>query len=56
MDELATLFLYRLSYVDKNGLPAAKKELCPWGSGRKFKRCYLDDVKALKSALGHQLR
>ena len=87
IDELVIPFLYRLSYVDKNGLPAAKEdlwgeydhgddgirqyknemlemvtrgpgrnELCPCGSGRKFKRCHLDDAEALKSTLGHQLR
>ena len=87
IDELVIPFLYRLSYVDKNGLPAAKKdlwgeyaygddgfrqymnemlemvrrgpgrnELCPCGSGRKFKRCHLDDVEAMKSALARQRR
>ena len=87
IDELVIPFLYRLSYVDKNGLPAAQEdlwgeyahgddgfrqyinemlemvkrgpgrnELCPCGSGRKFKRCHLDDVEALKSALGRQRR
>ena len=86
-DELVIPFLYRLSYVDRNGLIAAKRdlwgeyphgndgvrqfisemldmasrgpgrnELCPCGSGRKFKRCHLDDVEALKSALGRQRR
>ena len=85
IDELVIPFLYRLSYVDKNGLLAAKKdlwgeydhgddgnrqymkemldmasrdpgrnELCPCGSGRKFKRCHLDDVETLKSALSRQ--
>ena len=85
IDELVIPFLYRLSYVDKNGPLAAKKdlwgeyahgddgirqcmnevlemvsrglgrnELCPCGSGRKFKRCHLDDVEALKSALARQ--
>ena len=87
IDELVIPFLYRLSYVDKNGLLAAKRdlwgeyahgddgirqymketldmasrdpgrnELCPCGSGRKFKRCHLDDVEALKSALARQRR
>ena len=87
IDELVIPFLYRLSYVDKNGLPAAQEdlwgeyahgddgfrqyinemlemvkrgpgrnELCPCGSGRKFKRCHLDDVEALKSALARQHR
>ena len=87
IDELVIPFLYRLSYVDKNGLPAAKKdlwgeyahgddgfrqymnemlemvrrgpgrnELCPCGSGRKFKRCHLDDVEAMTSALARQRR
>ena len=85
MDKLVIPFLYRLSYVDKKGLTAAKKdlwgeyvhgddgirqymnemlgmvsrdpgrnELCPCGSGRKFKRCHLDDVVILKSALARQ--
>ena len=87
IDELVIPFLYRLSYVDKNGLPAARKdlwgeyphgddgirqymiemldmasrdlgrnELCPCGSGRKFKRCHLDDVEALKRAEACQRR
>ena len=87
IDELVIPFLYRLSYVDKNGPLAAKKdlwgeyahgnggnrqymnemlgmvsrdpgrnELCPCGNGRKFKRCHLDDVVILKSALARQRR
>ena len=34
MDELVIPFLYRLSYVDKNGLPAAKKR--PLGGVRSW--------------------
>ena len=87
IDELVIPFLYRLSYVDKNGLLAARRdlwgeyphgdegirqymnemvemasrdpgrnELCPCSSGRKFKRCHLDDVKELKNALARQRR
>ena len=87
IDELVIPFLYRLSYVDKNGLLAAKRdlwgeydhgndgirqymkemldmasrdpgrnELCPCGSGRKFKRCHLDDVETLKRELARQRR
>ena len=87
MDELVIPFLYRLSYVDRNGLLAARRdlwgeyphgddgirqymsemldmasrdpgrnELCPCGSGRKFKRCHLDDVEALKSTPARQRR
>ena len=87
MDELVIPFLYRLSYVDKKGLAAAKEdlwgeyghgddgirqymnemlgmvsrdpgrnELCPCGSGRKFKRCHLDDVVILKRGLARQRR
>ena len=81
MDELVVPFFYRLSYVDKHGLLAARGDLwgeyphgedgikeymseilsmvtrepgrngpCPCGSGRKYKRCHLDEVAALKSA------
>lgn len=77
--ELVIPFLYRLAYVERHGLLAARNELwgeyahgkdgirqheseilniaardpgrnelCPCGSGRKFKRCHLDEVKALK--------
>ncbi len=87
IDELVIPFLYRLSYVDKNGPLAAKRdiwgeyahgddgirqymnemldmasrdpgrnELCPCGSGRKFKRCHLDDVVILKNAFARQRR
>ena len=87
IDELVIPFLYRLSYVDKNGPLAAKRdlwgeyahgddgirqymnemldmasrdpgrnELCPCGSGRKFKRCHLDDVVILKNARARQRR
>lgn len=87
IDELVIPFLYRLSYVDKNGLLAARRDLwgeyahgddgirqymnemldmvsrnpgrnerCPCGSGRKFKRCHLDDVEALKRRRAHQRR
>ena len=87
IDELVVPFLFRLSYVDKNGPLAARddlwgeyahgddgirqymseimdmvsrdpgrNELCPCGSGRKFKRCHLDDVEALKSGLARRRR
>ena len=87
MDELVVPFFYRLSYVDKHGLAAARKdlwgeychgedgireymnevlamagrepgrnELCLCGSGRKYKRCHLDDVASLKSTLVQRRR
>ena len=33
-----------------------RNELCPCGSGRKYKRCHLDDVASLKSTLAHRRR
>ena len=87
MDELVIPFFYRLSYVDKHGLVAARgdlwgeyghgedgireyinevlsmatrepgrNELCLCGSGRKYKRCHLDDVTSLKRTLAHRRR
>ena len=81
MDELVVPFFYRLSYVEKHGLLAARRDLwgeyphgedgikeymseilslatkepgrnglCPCGSGRKYKRCHLDEVASLKRA------
>ncbi len=79
MDELVVPFFYRLSYVDRYGLDAAKRDLwgeyshgdegyleytdeilrlasvrpernapCPCGSGRKYKRCHLDEVASIR--------
>ena len=33
-----------------------RNELCPCGSGRKYKRCHLDDVAVLKDAQAHRRR
>ena len=80
MDELVVPFFYRLSYTDRYGLEAARRnlwgeyshgdqgyreyeseilsisakkpgrnDLCPCESGRKYKRCHLDEVNAVKS-------
>ena len=80
MKELVPPFFYRLSYVDKHGLKAARRNLwgeyshgdvgfgeyvrelirignqspgrnnpCPCGRGKKYKRCHLDQVKAVVS-------
>lgn len=80
--ELVIPFFYRLSYVDKHGISAARADLwgeyphddagiheyewelvqmgrrspkrndpCPCGKGQKYKRCHLDEVRAIMSRL-----
>ena len=85
MTELVVPFFYRLSYVSKYGIGAARGNLwgeyshggvgvyehrmelswiasqrsgrndaCPCGSGRKYKRCHLNDVEAFMRDLPQQ--
>ena len=81
IEDLVAPFLYRLAYVDRFGLEAARRDLwgeyahgdagrseysqeladyarraagrndpCPCGSGRKTKKCCLDEIQAWKNA------
>lgn len=48
--------VYKGEMLDMANRDPGRNELCPCGSGRKFKRCHIDDVEAFRSALGRQPR